>query len=188
MHRGSRAALAGIETAVWRTPSGGGLGLLLEEVDALGAACEAAKAVVVAEAIERETTDGAAALTLTQWVLEHAPSTRAGGARPVVEVAQAFAKPANAPVRDAVLAGVLPVRSAASVVSEADRSVHSGQRPDHRQDAAVVNWDVLRLFAVFGWVERDGTFLDRRVRVTEAGRTALLEGLRRRSTAPRARP
>jgi hypothetical protein len=58
----------------------------------------------------------------------------------------------------------------------------------NRHDAAVVNWDVLRLLAVFGWVERDGTVLDRHVRVTEAGRTALLEGLRRRSTAPRVRP
>ena len=36
-------------------------------------------------------------------------------------VAQALAVPGNAPVKDAVLSGVLPVRSAAVVVSEADK-------------------------------------------------------------------
>ena len=95
---------------------------LLGEVDALGAACEAAKVAIVGEAMERgETSDGAAALTITQWVRRHAPSTRAGGAGQVVAVAAAFGKPVNAPVQEAVQAGVLPVRSAAVVVAEADR-------------------------------------------------------------------
>ena len=36
-------ALTGIGAALWQMPSGGGLAGLLGEVDALGAACEAAK-------------------------------------------------------------------------------------------------------------------------------------------------
>ena len=118
----AREALRGIEGSLWQTPSGGGLAELLCEVDALGAACDAARVAIVGEAIERgETSDGAAALTATQWVREHAPSTRAGGARQIVDVAQAFAKTANAPVRLAVQSGRLPVRSAAVVLTEADR-------------------------------------------------------------------
>jgi hypothetical protein len=54
-------------------------------------------------------------------VLRHAPSTRAGGAAQVVAVAQAFAVGGRSAVKDAVLSGALPVRSAAVVVSEADR-------------------------------------------------------------------
>jgi hypothetical protein len=57
-------------------------------------------------------------MTPTQWVRHHAPSTRAGGAGQIVAVAQAFEKAANAPVREAVESGRLPVRSAAVVVDE----------------------------------------------------------------------
>lgn len=118
----ARAALAGIGADLWQVSSGGGLAMLLEEVDALGAACEAAKPEIVREAIDRgETSDGVAALTVAQWVLEHAPSTRAGGVRAVVDVAQAYSKPVNAPIREAVGSGPLPVRSAATVIAEADR-------------------------------------------------------------------
>ena len=115
-------ALTGIGAALWQVPSGGGLAGLLGEVDALGAACESAKVEIVAEAMERgETSGGAAAMTVTQWVRHHAPSTRAGGAGQLVAVAQAFGKPANAPITEAVQAGRLPVRPAAVVLAEADR-------------------------------------------------------------------
>jgi hypothetical protein len=118
----ARVALAGFEAAVWQAPSDGGLAQLLGEVDALGAACDLARVTVTAEAMGRgETGGGSAALTITQWVHCHAPSTRAGGAKQVVELAAAFGKPVNAPVREAVEAGVLPVRSAAAVVTEADK-------------------------------------------------------------------
>ncbi|WP_406830278.1 DUF222 domain-containing protein [Pedococcus sp. KACC 23699] len=118
----ARAALTGIAGSLWEAPSGGGLGELLGEVDALVASCEAARVAIVGEAIERgDTCDGPQALTVTQWVRHHAPCTRAGGAGQVVEVAVAFAKPVNVVVKDAVEAGRLPVRSAAVVVAEADR-------------------------------------------------------------------
>ena len=68
-----------------------------------------------------ETGSGALALTPVQWVRRHAPSTRAGGSAQVVAVAQAFAVGGRSAVKDAVLSGRLPVRSAAVVVSEADK-------------------------------------------------------------------
>ena len=118
----AREALAGIDASLWQVPSGGGLAALLGEVDALGSACESAKVEIVGEAMERgETGEGSAAMTVTQWVRHHAPSTRAGGAGQLVAVAQAYRKPANAPIVQAIQAGVLPVRSAAVVLAEADR-------------------------------------------------------------------
>ena len=64
---------------------------------------------VVGEAMDRgETSGGSAAMTVTQWVRHHAPSTRAGGAGTVVAVAQAFQKQVNAPVKEAVDAGPAP--------------------------------------------------------------------------------
>ncbi|GAB3073526.1 HNH endonuclease signature motif containing protein [Pedococcus soli] len=123
----ARVALAGLGDWLWQAGGGvvggvGGLAELLGEVDGLGSACDAARVAVVGEAIERgEPGSGPEALSVVSWVRRHAPSTRAGGARAVVEVAAAFGKAVNAPVRAAVQAGVLPVRSAAVVVAEADR-------------------------------------------------------------------
>jgi len=118
----AREAMQGIDAELWAVSCGGGLGELLSQVDALGTSCEAAKVAIVGEALGRgESGDGPRALTITQWVRHHAPSTRSGGAGQIVTLAQAFAKSANAPVRDAVRAGSLPVRAAAVVVAEADR-------------------------------------------------------------------
>lgn len=121
----AREALSGLEAAVWQAPSGDGpegLAGLLSEVDALGAACDLARVTVTAEAIGRgETGGGSAALTITQWVRCHAPSTRAGGAGHVVALAAAFGKPVNSAVKAAVESGRLPVRSGAAVVVEADK-------------------------------------------------------------------
>ena len=112
-------------SALWQVPSGGGpdgLAGLLGEVDALGMACDAGRVAVVHEAMERgETSGGSAALTTVQWVRAHAPSTVSGGAGTVVAVAQAFQKQVNAPVREAVDSGRLPVGSAAAVVSEYEK-------------------------------------------------------------------
>ena len=120
-HRGRpllavRARWRAVAGARWWRPDG--LAGLLGEVDALGAACDAARVAVVGEAMDRgETSGGPAAMTTVQWVRHHAPSTKAGGAAQVVAVAQAFGKTLNAPVKHAVDAGRLPVRSAAVVVA-----------------------------------------------------------------------
>lgn len=124
----ARASLRALGGLLWQAPSSGTAGSgealagLLGEVDALAAAAGAALVTVTAEALDRgETTGGSAATTPTQWVRRHAPTTRAGGAGQVVALAAAFGKPANAAVKDAVQAGRLPVRSAAAVVTEADK-------------------------------------------------------------------
>ncbi len=108
----ARSAVSALGSVLWQAPSVGGpagLAGLLGEVDDLGLACDAARVAVVGEAMDRgETSGGAAAMTVTQWVRHHAPSTRAGGAQQVVAVAQAFGKAVNAPVKEAVDAGRLP--------------------------------------------------------------------------------
>ncbi|HYN68090.1 MAG TPA: DUF222 domain-containing protein, partial [Ornithinibacter sp.] len=117
----AREAFDGLADELWR---GGSTGLeeVMGEIDGLVVAGESARVVVTGEVISRgETGSGPGALSPVAWVRRHAPSTVAGGAGAVVAVAQAFAVAGNAPVKDAVLSGVLPVRSAAVVVSEADR-------------------------------------------------------------------
>ncbi|WP_141774934.1 HNH endonuclease signature motif containing protein [Phycicoccus sp. SLBN-51] len=121
----ARSSLATLSSVLWQTPSGGGpegLSGLMGEVDALVMAGEAGRVAVLREAMNRgESSGGSAALTTAQWVRHHAPSTIAGGAAAIVSVATAFGKAVNAPVKEAVEAGRLPVRSAAVVVSEADK-------------------------------------------------------------------
>ncbi len=98
----------------------------MAEADRMVAAGEAARVAVLAEVISRGGTgSGAQALTPVQWVRRHAPSTRSGGAAQVVAVAQSFAVPGRAAVKDAVLSGVLPVRGAAVVLCEADKLLPS---------------------------------------------------------------
>ena len=101
-----------------------GLAELLGEVDALGGACDAARVSGHGRGHRprRDQRRHVAAMTVTQWVRHHAPTTRAGGAGQVAALAAAFAKPANAAVkRGGVTTVRLPVRSAAAVVVEADR-------------------------------------------------------------------
>ncbi|SES40258.1 protein of unknown function [Pedococcus cremeus] len=118
-------ALRMVGDMTWQAPSGGGpdgLSGLMGEVDALVMAGEAGRVAVLREAMNRGESDGgSAALTTAQWVRRHAPSTIAGGAAAIVSVATAFGKRANGPVKEAVESGRLPVRSAAVVVSEADK-------------------------------------------------------------------
>ena len=109
----AHSALQGLEAELWRA-GGDDLGPLLGELDALAGACDAGRVAVISEAEARgETTGGAHATTTVGWVRHWAPSTRSGGAGQLVTVAQAFAKAANAPVKEAVDSGRLPVRSAA---------------------------------------------------------------------------
>jgi hypothetical protein len=114
-------ACRGIEGELWRAGSGE-LGRVMGSVDAMVVAGESARVAITAEAVRRgETGSGPEALSPVAWVRRHAPSTVAGGAAQVVAVAEALAVPGSAPVKDAVLSGVLPVRSAAVVLSEADK-------------------------------------------------------------------
>ena len=117
----ARQACEGLDGELWRA-GGAELAGVMTSIDAMVVAGESARVVVAREAISRgETGSGVLALTPVQWVRRHAPSLRGGGAGQVVAVAEAFAVAGNAPVKAAVLSGVLPVRSAAVVVAEADR-------------------------------------------------------------------
>lgn len=114
-------ACRGIEGELWRAGSGQ-LAQVMGAVDTMVVAGESARVAVTAEAIARgETGSGAEALSPVQWVRRHAPSTRAGGAAQVVGVAESFAVSGRSVVKDAVLSGSLPVRSAAVVLSEAEK-------------------------------------------------------------------
>jgi hypothetical protein len=99
----AREALCGLDTALWQAPSGGGpegLAGLMGEVDALVAAGEAGRVAVTREALDRgETSGGSAAMTPTQWVRAHAPSTIAGGAGTVVNLARRSTRPRTSPSR-----------------------------------------------------------------------------------------
>ena len=118
-------ALDGLGGELWRAGSAE-LEQVMGEADRLVAAGEAARVAVLAEVISRGGTgSGPDALSPVQWVRRHAPGTRAGGAAHVFAVAQAFAVPGRAAVKDAVLSGVLPVRSAAVVLSEAEKLLPS---------------------------------------------------------------
>jgi hypothetical protein len=118
---GARRALAGLESRLWEA-GGAELAELLGEVDRVVSAGEAARVSVVAEAIDRgEPGAGERALSPVDWVREHAPSLRAGGAGQVVRVAGVFAVPGTVAVKEAVVSGRLPVAMASVVASEAQR-------------------------------------------------------------------
>lgn len=118
---GARQALVGLDAELWRAGSAE-LADLMGEVDELVVAGECARVVVMREAIDRgEPRSGALAMTPVQWVRRYAPSTMAGGSAQIVALAEAFGVVGNAPVKEAVLSGALPVRSAAAVVSHADQ-------------------------------------------------------------------
>jgi hypothetical protein len=115
------AALAGLQEVLHQA-HGPELGALLTQVDRLVMAAELGRVRVTAEAMERgETGSRGTASTPAQWVRRHAPSTRAGGAAQVVSMALDLTKEQNAPVLLAVTEGRIPIRSAAAVVSEAER-------------------------------------------------------------------
>lgn len=116
----ARTALTGVGEVLHQA-GGDDLGPLLAELDRLVVAGEAGRVAVVGEAMARGEVSSGRAQTVVQWLTSWAPSLRAGGAGEVVALATAFGKRVNAPVQQAVDAGSLPVRSAATVVAEFDR-------------------------------------------------------------------
>lgn len=96
-------ALRGLSGDLYQA-GGAELGRVLGELDGLVVAAEAARVMVVREAMDRGETGaasggGPSSTTVTQWLRHWAPSLRAGGAGPVVAVATAFGKAVNAPVQ-----------------------------------------------------------------------------------------
>ncbi len=102
------SALAGIDAVLWQGGSEQ-LGPLFRQLDDLGRAVEAARVAVLAEAIERGETTTTMARAHTGWVLEWAPSLRAGGGGQLLAVTRAATQQRHAQLREALLSGRVPV-------------------------------------------------------------------------------
>ncbi len=98
----------------------GELGPLMGLVDQVSQAGEACRVRVAAEARARGDA-GPTASSVGRWAREFAPSLRAGGSASLAQLVLAFQKPANEPVRAAVYEQGLPTRSAAAVLTEAEK-------------------------------------------------------------------
>ena len=86
------------------------LGPLFAELDALKALAGRAQVGVLDQALTRGDVRASDAASPAGWVRQWGPSYRAGGAAALVRVAEAVAKPDNAPLAEAVLAARVPVR------------------------------------------------------------------------------
>ena len=76
---------------------------------------------VLDQALTRGDVRASDAASPTGWVRSWGPSYRAGGAAALVKVAEAVAKPCNAPLAEAVLAARVPVGNAAVALTEMDK-------------------------------------------------------------------
>ncbi|GAA1260833.1 HNH endonuclease signature motif containing protein [Oryzihumus leptocrescens] len=126
----AREALTGLAEAVHQC-QGSDLGPAMGRLDVLRRLVEAAQVTVLGEGLERGEVASSTCSTAAGWVLEWAPSYRAGGTGDLVKVAQAcIGKPVGAGaaqvldhgsvqrVRSCVLAGRVRVRCAAVALTE----------------------------------------------------------------------
>jgi hypothetical protein len=94
---------------------------LMETCDRLVVLAAAGRVAVTAEAAGRGEVSASRSAGVHGWVRDHAPSLRQGGSAAVVRCVEAFAKPGNAAVREAVLAGRVGPAVGWSVVRNLDR-------------------------------------------------------------------
>jgi hypothetical protein len=94
---------------------------LFGEIDDVKRGAEAAHVVILAEALGRGVVAESNSPTAASWVIEHAPSFRAGGAGQLVKVAHATRAPRNAALAAAVRAGRVGVRNASVALDEMDK-------------------------------------------------------------------
>ncbi len=113
------ALLRGAPAVLWQ---GGGtqLATLLGQVDELAALAAGVRVAITAEALSRGEIAASQCASTSAWVTAHAPSLGAGnGAGQLAALVEAtHRKPALAPVREAVVAGELPVPVATVVLAE----------------------------------------------------------------------
>ena len=138
------SSLAGIAEVLWQASSGE-LGPMFRELDELSRAVEAARVAVLAEAIERGETTATLARAHTGWVIEWAPSLRAGGAGQLLKVTLAARQERHTQLRQALLCGRVPVRNAAVCLEEMDRLRHR-----LTPEAVPTVWDALLTLAEHG--------------------------------------
>ncbi len=131
----ARAALTEIGSVLWEEP-GVELGPLLREIDDMGRLVDAARMVVVDEAMTRgemrsyvgphqeggEPLDAVAAgLVGVGWVRAWSPTMKAGGAVGLVQLTERLRSYESRQLREAVLGGRVGLRNAAVCVREMDR-------------------------------------------------------------------
>jgi hypothetical protein len=111
------------------------LGPFLREVDDLSRQIDAARVAILAEALSRGVVAGSDCATAAGWVIEWAPSFRAGGAGQLVKVAHATRSVRNLALAVAVLGARVSVRNAAVALVEMDKL-----RPRLRDEAVEAVW------------------------------------------------
>ena len=126
--------LSGLGEVVVRV-SNDQLGPFLREVDDLSRQIDAARVAIVAEALSRGVVAGSGCATAAGWVIEWAPSFRAGGAGQLVKVAHATRSVRNLALAAAVLGARVSVRNAAVALVEMDKL-----RPRLRDEAIEAVW------------------------------------------------
>ena len=99
----------------------GELGPVFAELDALKLLAGAGQVGVLDQGLTRGDVRASDAASSTGWVRSWGPSYRAGGAAALVKVAEAVAKPCNAPLAEAVLSARVPVGNAAVALTEMDK-------------------------------------------------------------------
>ena len=125
------AGLGGSVVSVGNTE----LGPFLRQVDDLSRQVEAARVAILGEALSRGVVAGSDCATAAAWVLDWAPSFRAGGAAQLVKVAHATLAVRNVGLAAAVLGARVGVRNAAVALVEMDKL-----RPRLRDEAVEAVW------------------------------------------------
>src|SRR5665647_100324 len=113
----------------------GELGPFFRQVDDLSRQVEAARVAILGEALSRGVVAGSDCATAAGWVLDWAPSFRAGGAGQLVKVAHATRSVRNTALAAAVLGARVGVRNAAVALVEMDKL-----RPRLRDEAVEAVW------------------------------------------------
>jgi len=111
------------------------LGPFLREVDDLSRQVDAARVAILAEALSRGVVAGSDCATAAGWVIQWAPSFRAGGAGQLVKVAHATRSVRNLALAAAVLGARVSVRNAAVALVEMDKL-----RPRLHDEAVEAVW------------------------------------------------
>ena len=112
------------------------LGPFLREVDDLARQMEAARVALLAEALSRGVVATSDSPSAAGWVIQWAPTFRAGGAAALVTVAHATRAAGNTALAAAVLGGRVGVRNAAVALVEMDKLT-----PRLREEAVEAVWE-----------------------------------------------
>src|SRR6476659_693660 len=97
------------------------LGPMFGDLDEIERLVGALKVGVLDQGLSRGDVAASDAASPAGWVRQWAPTYAAGGAAALVRVTEAIAKPCNGLLREAVLAGRVPVSNAAVAIAEMDK-------------------------------------------------------------------